>query len=79
MREQAPRYSHVHDRETPIGVADRSRVSAGKSNIDWVVDGRIVEHGRTANLLGPLLETDPDLEGKPPEWEDGTPDLAESG
>ena len=21
---------------------------------------------------------DPDLEGKPPEWEDGTPDLAES-
>ena len=21
----------------------------------------------------------PDLEGKPPEWEDGTPDLAESG
>ena len=22
---------------------------------------------------------DPDLEGKPPEWEDGTPDLAESG
>ena len=22
---------------------------------------------------------DPDLEAKPPEWEDGTPDLAESG
>ena len=22
---------------------------------------------------------DPDLEGKPPEWEDGTPNLAESG
>ncbi|MCX6135849.1 MAG: ester cyclase [Ignavibacteriales bacterium] len=25
-------------------------------NIDWVVDGRITEHGGAANLLGPLLE-----------------------
>jgi hypothetical protein len=25
-------------------------------NIDRVVDGRIVEHGGAANLLGPLLE-----------------------
>ena len=26
-------------------------------NVDKVVDGRIVEHGGAANLLGPLLET----------------------
>ena len=26
-------------------------------NVDRVVDGRIVEHGGAANLLGPLLET----------------------
>ncbi len=25
-------------------------------NIDRVVDGRIVEHGGAANMLGPLLE-----------------------
>ena len=25
-------------------------------NVDRVVDGRIVEHGGAANLLGPLLE-----------------------
>ena len=33
-----------------------------------------------AELLGRQDRTvpDPDLEGKPPEWEDGNPDLAES-
>jgi hypothetical protein len=33
---------------------ERSGVSA--VNIDRVVEGRIVEHGGTAKLLGPLLE-----------------------
>jgi carbon storage regulator CsrA len=34
---------------------------------------------RAELLSGPNLPVpDPDLEGKPPEWEDGTPDLAES-
>jgi predicted ester cyclase len=32
------------------------RVEVTGVNIDRVVDGRIVEHGGAANLLGPLLE-----------------------
>lgn len=33
-----------------------SRIEVSAVNIDRVVDGRIVEHGGAANLLGPLLE-----------------------
>jgi hypothetical protein len=32
------------------------RVEITGVNVDRVVDGRIVEHGGAANLLGPLLE-----------------------
>jgi len=31
------------------------RVAFTVVNVDWVVDGRIVEHGGAANMLGPLL------------------------
>lgn len=33
------------------------RIEVAAVNIDRVVDGRIVEHGGAANLLGPLLDT----------------------
>ncbi len=31
-------------------------VEVSAVNVDRIVDGRIVEHGGAANLLGPLLE-----------------------
>ncbi len=40
-----------------MGIAPTGRrVEITAVNVDRVVDGRIVEHGGAANLLGPLLE-----------------------
>lgn len=40
-----------------LGIAPTGKpVEVTAVNIDRVVDGRIVEHGGAANLLGPLLE-----------------------
>lgn len=40
-----------------LGIQPTGRpIEVSAVNVDRVVDGRIVEHGGAANLLGPLLE-----------------------